>query len=502
MRSTAEKEAPKASTKGHAAAAPAVFFEGDYPVEKIDVIRNIRKNFDEKKMKELSDNIREAGVLEPLILQHRGNDSHPALIAGERRLRAAKTAGLKTVPVRILEVTDKLAAEMQLFENLHRQDLSPIEQARAFKALKDEAEWTVEEVAAKVDKSVVYVYQTLRLLELPAVVVTAIDKGELTQAHGLQLLRAPETEQERLAKWALKEKATAKELGVQIDQHLGADLTRAKFPKDVPYAGKPACSACPLNSGNQKDLLGQVVAGRCTGPACFKAKQEQSVKDQAEEMVKKFPGCEFLGVTTNRMETKKPVGAVQVYDWQLDKVKKFMKDSPGEFQIAVIQRPYSDKPEIEVYTKMPAAIKALRSKYASSGPKGESPRQRFIRKQIERGVMEVVAKLGERGLNKKQMMLIAEEISDSRQSHARAIYGIKDEEFRYNGDPQKALARLDEKQLCGFILVCAVGGYMGEPNPDNMKHLGLSLTELKVKAKKDAEEAWENRKAQKLEAAE
>ena len=162
---------------------------------------NCRSRMNPAKFEELVQNVKKVGVLEPALVRRDENGKF-ALIAGHRRLAAAKAAGLKEIPVRLLEVDEKQATEIQALENLHREDLSPLDEARAFKRLLDIGSHTVETLAAQVDKSVQYVYRSLRLLELPARAIKALEEGLITPGHAHQILRAPEKNAEALAEYA------------------------------------------------------------------------------------------------------------------------------------------------------------------------------------------------------------------------------------------------------------------------------------------------------------
>lgn len=139
----------------------------------IVAVSNFRKYFDEAKLQELAENIRENGIIEPLIVRH-GPDEPPdfksylfELIAGERRLRAAKIVGLDKVPVRVMYIDKKQAAKLQLIENVQREDLNAIEEAHAYKALLDEHGYTQEQLAAELGVSQAHIANRIRLFELP-----------------------------------------------------------------------------------------------------------------------------------------------------------------------------------------------------------------------------------------------------------------------------------------------------------------------------------------------
>ena len=154
-------------------------FSGMVPIKEIEVRGNARKAFDEEGMRELTENIKHNGVLVPILLTKAGKGSY-RLIAGERRLRAAKATGLQDIPARVVEVEENRIEELQLFENLHREDLGPIEEARAFKALLEKGKCTIAGLARQVDKSVKYVTRSIRLPELPEKAIKAIEKGVLS----------------------------------------------------------------------------------------------------------------------------------------------------------------------------------------------------------------------------------------------------------------------------------------------------------------------------------
>ena len=145
-----------------------------------------RHSFDEAKIDELSASIREKGILEPLLV--RRSQNRYELIAGERRLRAAVKAGLKEVPVIVREATDTEVLQLALIENLQREDLNPIDEARAYRRLQVEFGWGQEETASKVGKSRPAVANSIRLLLLPAEVQQEVALGKLTMGQARALL--------------------------------------------------------------------------------------------------------------------------------------------------------------------------------------------------------------------------------------------------------------------------------------------------------------------------
>ena len=164
-----------------------------------------RRRFDGERLSELAAAIRAQGVVEPLVVrrasQEHGFDGAPIyeLIAGERRLRAAREAGLERVPVVVREVDDRTALEISLVENLIREDLSPVDEAAALSRLCSEFRLTQEQVAQRIGKSRPYVSNAIRLLELAPAVLEAVARGELTAGQARPLLALPTAEAQAAA---------------------------------------------------------------------------------------------------------------------------------------------------------------------------------------------------------------------------------------------------------------------------------------------------------------
>jgi ParB family chromosome partitioning protein len=164
-----------------------------------------RVHFDEESLAELSASIREIGLLQP-VLVHPLEDGTFRLIAGERRWRAARRAGMQMIPA-IVRTTDELGTvERALVENLHRQDLTPLEEAAAYQQLSDDFGLTHEQIATRVGKSRSAITNTLRLMSLPASIQHLLADGRLSAGHAKALLGSPDrSRQEELAKLAATE---------------------------------------------------------------------------------------------------------------------------------------------------------------------------------------------------------------------------------------------------------------------------------------------------------
>ena len=145
-----------------------------------------RKEFDEAELQELADSITRYGVIQPLIVREK--DGHFEIVAGERRWRAAKLAGLREVPVIVREYSEREAAEVSLIENIQRKDLNPIEEAEAYQKLLDEYGMTQEALSETLSKSRTVITNTIRLLKLPEPVRGMVADGTLSTGHAKVLL--------------------------------------------------------------------------------------------------------------------------------------------------------------------------------------------------------------------------------------------------------------------------------------------------------------------------
>ncbi|MBQ5445941.1 MAG: ParB/RepB/Spo0J family partition protein [Lachnospiraceae bacterium] len=145
-----------------------------------------RKNFDEDALQELADSIKKHGIIQPLVVQKKGE--YYEIIAGERRWRAAKIAGLKHIPVVIKDYSEQEMVEIALIENIQRQDLNPIEEAMAFKQLMQEYDLKQDELAERVSKSRTAVTNSMRLLKLPQKIMEMVINNELSSGHARTLL--------------------------------------------------------------------------------------------------------------------------------------------------------------------------------------------------------------------------------------------------------------------------------------------------------------------------
>ncbi|MDQ6840662.1 MAG: ParB/RepB/Spo0J family partition protein [Actinomycetota bacterium] len=170
-----------------------------------------RSHFDEESLVSLTASIRELGVLQPILVRTVEGTSSYELIAGERRWRAAKRAGLPTIPAIVRSASEMASMEQALVENLHRQDLNPLEEAAAYHALIDEFGLTHEALALRVGRSRATISNTLRLFQLPAAAQKLVAEGQLSAGHARALLATPDRNfQEALARRAVTDQLSVR----------------------------------------------------------------------------------------------------------------------------------------------------------------------------------------------------------------------------------------------------------------------------------------------------
>ena len=196
-----------------------------------------RKSFDEAALAELADSIRTHGIIQPLTVRRLASGYYQ-IIAGERRWRAARLAGLQEVPVIVIEADDRKAAELAMIENLQREDLNPIEEAAGFQSLMETYHMTQEEAASRVGKSRSAVANALRLLSLTPPVAKLVEEGKLSAGHARALLPLSPALQENAAGAVIsgglsvrQTEALAKRLSLEKPE-------KAPAPKGIDYAAE------------------------------------------------------------------------------------------------------------------------------------------------------------------------------------------------------------------------------------------------------------------------
>lgn len=234
---------------------------------------NPRRHFAEASLAELAENIRQVGVLTPLLVRPSENPDgmRYEIAGGHRRYRAAERAGLEEVPCIVRELSDDEFLEILTLDNLHREDVHPLDEAAGYKALLSHGH-DIDTLAAKVGKSVSYIYQRLKLLDLVDDAQRAFLDNEITAGHAILLARLAPSDQPQFLEDCLDDWTVA-ELRRSIEGQLYMSLDRAPFPIDDASLPGGSCVECPKRTGHNMQLFPDItVADTCTDKACHAGK--------------------------------------------------------------------------------------------------------------------------------------------------------------------------------------------------------------------------------------
>ena len=219
-----------------------------------------RKRFDDTALDELADSIREHGVLQPLTVRRLGTGYYQ-IVAGERRWRAARLAGLTEVPAIVIEADDRKATELALIENLQREDLDPLEEAEGYKKLMDSYHMTQEDVANRVGKSRSAVANALRLLGLCPEVRALVEAGKLSGGHARALLPLSATQQKKAAQTVIDESLSVRQTEALVKKLTAKPRTKKEADADAVNYTKLAASELTTKLGRGC----RIVPGRKKG---------------------------------------------------------------------------------------------------------------------------------------------------------------------------------------------------------------------------------------------
>ena len=261
----------------------------------VESATNPRRRFNEDNLRELAESFQSQGILAPLLVRELEEQKYE-VVAGARRLRAAKLAALESVPVRVVALTDAQAIEAQVVENLQREDIHPLEEALGFRALLDlnDPAYTLATIAARAGKSEAYVQGRVKLTELIPPVAEAFLADRIGVGHALLIAKLPAAQQQSAFAAAFRSMWTSdgnqqvlipvRELAAWIESNILLELASAPFGKQdetlVPDAG--ACTNCPKRTGFNTLLFSDVRKDSCTDPVCFRAKLDAHVAQTLE----------------------------------------------------------------------------------------------------------------------------------------------------------------------------------------------------------------------------
>lgn len=281
--------------------------------------------FDEERLQELADSIKIVGVQQPAIVRPYGDNGQYQLVAGERRWRATRLAGLEELPCVIRDIDDVTVLKIQTIENLQREDIHPLDEADGYQRLIKEAEYDVDLLAKEVGKSISYVYQRLKLRDLAPKARQKFVDGEITAGHAILIARIPEKQQKEAIE--INERyngMSVRDLKDWIQRNVMLDLSSASFKKndkilgaylsDISYAG--ACTECSKRTGYEPALFPDIEKKDfCLDSKCFNAKLDAQLKQQKE----KLKGEEYIEVCSEWNNC--PKGAIESYHWEECKKK-------------------------------------------------------------------------------------------------------------------------------------------------------------------------------------
>lgn len=218
-----------------------------------------RKNFEPEALQALADSIAEHGIIQPLSVRKVGD--YYQIVAGERRWRAARLAGLTEVPVCVLDIDDRETMELALVENLQREDLNPIEEAEGYRTLMDEYGLTQEQAAEKVGRSRPAVANALRLLALDDELTELVKNGSLSAGHARALLSLPSDKQRKAA----AQRVLALQLSVRQTETLCKNMLKAPEKEKKPAPGVDYIGECERNLSRQLGRRVRIVSGKRKG---------------------------------------------------------------------------------------------------------------------------------------------------------------------------------------------------------------------------------------------
>lgn len=476
--------------------------------------------FNEAKLKELADSMRTAGCLEPLLVRlsrtKTGEHDPPTyeIAAGERRWRAAKLAGLATVPCLVRELDDVAMLEIRLIENVQREDVHPLDEAEGYSRLIETGRYSVETVAEKVGKSASQVYQRLKLRDLVPEVVEQLSADKLTAGHAILIARLQPDDQRAVLKLIDGRRnlyygdeyrlMSVRELETSIHRDYFRELARAAFRKDdaelLPEAGP--CTTCIKRTGAQPGLFADVgkKGDCCLDPTCYAAKLDALVQRQKE----RHEG-QLVLVQGEYDGRASPKGMVERWAWQECKKKE-----PGAKQVLVASG--ADRGRVTwgkvEKPRTSGASPAVRAARQQRDQEREKQRQE-VEKSARRGLFDQVVAAGTKPRTKKLALEVLRFLTKEMYD-AALEYSFDDEIIALlwgesgppnDRDAQARISKMTEEACLTLLLKCAVAHALELYGDDHAllaaaKLLGVdpkvaeraAKDELKRKEKEKAEE--------------
>jgi ParB family transcriptional regulator, chromosome partitioning protein len=471
---------------------PVVSSLQDIPLNRIQESKtNPRRTFDETKLAELASNIRQHGVLQPVLVRPLpgGASGFFELVAGARRYRASRIAGRETIPASVRELTDTECLELQLIENLQRADVHELDEARGYAALMQlqPDTYTVETLAEKIGRSEKYVYARLRLMHLVDEVQQAFYTGKLTVAHAFEMARLTPNDQRRalaecfphhrtaaaLLKDKKAEAATVRELRQWIEREIHLDLTNAPFDTEddtlLPAAG--SCVRCPKRTGTNPLLFPEVVGQKksiCTDRACYHAKVEALVQLRVKPLEES--GEKPLRVSQAPPWQAKTRKANVLYDGQFRTVKK--AECPQTKPAVVIDGPEAGK-VLHVCSEEKCAVHARVTHYQTTPQERAARAKELLAERIEKQtrvrILGAIRKKLPATLSRPDLEMAAldyfERLGHDNHRRLCRVYGWEEKKTKaswggntvdYKTIAGKAIREMSTQEVQHVLVVCAL----------------------------------------------
>jgi ParB/RepB/Spo0J family partition protein len=378
---------------------------------------------------ELGASIREKGIIEPLVVKKLDEENYE-LVAGERRLRAAKAVGLENVPVAVRAGDETEIEEVKLIENIHRKDFNPIEEGKAFQKYLDSTKVSVDTLAQKIAKPKIYAEKRLEILKLPEEIQIAISEGKISMSHGLVIARLnTKKEQKKLFKEITTNKFSVNQTERQI-QYLDTTINMSDAIFD-----KSECNGCQHNGGEQSMLFdtGSELKGICLNKKCYHKKTSQYIKDETKKHKEK--GINVM--TERQLEQVKRKERVDTYHSDYKDIMKRLSKEPEVFAVVFGQEYYGSKIKKMIYCIKPN----LRNPKKAAAQKDEKAKAQDRMAKLKGKVFEFRTGF----LIGKTQELIQ---PSTRESKAMTLFALLKEATRYgDGERQDKAEKLikDEK---------------------------------------------------------
>lgn len=461
---------------------------------------NPRKSFDGKAMEDLTASIKEKGVLQPILVRFKPREQiagmsiseHFELVAGERRWRAAKKAGLTEIPAVVRQLSDDQALEAQVIENLQRADVHPLEEADGYQALLKRSKYKVEDLAAKVGKSVSYIWQRLKLTELIPTAQQAFLSDQIFAGHAVMIARLQPNDQKEALRTCIgrewiggqQQQTTISVRGLArwIQENIHLSLDGAPWRKDdeklVPSAGP--CTTCPKRSGNAPALWPEITREKiCTDRGCYQSKLNAYSIQQKKDL--EAMGERVERISEDYQPGEKGVIGIQAYQIAAKNKKRCPETIKGI---------YADGDKrgqvVDICVGDSCRIHRQRS-VESHGPVRTAAEQKERAKEILKERATVMAResiLSE--VLKKTADLSNQDIRTVAEGIERRIYIRADriEEGILRKDLQSPddFAKASEKELARFLLLAALSHELTLESDANLLEAIASRRGIDIKA--------------------